>query len=323
MHLLPRPRRCVPHAYIIYDCFVVMQHVPSWVALQGRSPASRSNVQPYSNANVTTPVYNGPSNAAAAAERRRSASHGAQGRQGTGLTEAAERELTFHPRITQLPQQYGNTAQRVLATIPFEERASAWARHREEGLARLAADAQARELEGCTFQPQLNPVSKVLSTQRGGNMSYIGGSGYESAVASSQDVHDRLYQSGSRGRTPARMDARFDSGSVSSAAAATRPRSQSSAMRYLAEGRPLFTSPSTGSPRAAGQGFTVLKRGEIEDGPLTEKERADLKECTFKPKVHTTYEARPIKSKYVTACAFHVKIGAECAYPDMSDVQVS
>lgn len=63
----------------------------------------------------------------AVAQKRRSASQGPTAlRQQQPLPPAAayaageEAELTFQPRITQLPPQYGTAAQRVLATIPFQ-----------------------------------------------------------------------------------------------------------------------------------------------------------------------------------------------------------
>lgn len=72
-----------------------------------------------------------------------------------------------------------------------------------------------------------------------------------------------------------------------------RPRSAgaaSTAARFLHGGRPLFTSPATGSPAAA-QRLDLHGAGGGADDP-------ELRECTFKPRVNPVYDARPVKSRY-------------------------
>ena len=61
---------------------------------------------------------------------------------------------------------------------------------------------------------------------------------------------------------------------------------------FLSGGRPLFTSPATGgSPLAA--------QAEPTPRPLSREEEELLKECTFAPRVNTTYDARPIRARYL------------------------
>ena len=239
----------------------------------------------------------GPQHTAA---RVRSASTQSRYRGQQGAPANEEEEYPFKPAIKPLPAQYGSATRRVLASVPFQERTVAWAKHREEGLARLAAEAKNKELDGCTFRPQVNKTSKVLTEQRSSNLSYVG----SEAHVDSASVHERLYRSKTPSKTPSYGSRRNDYGGSGHhgedpglSALSGRSRSQSSAVRYFTEGRPLFTSPNTGSPRT-GQSV-ILRNGEVEYQPLTRTEEEELKECTFQPKVHTTYEARPVKSRCV------------------------
>lgn len=74
-----------------------------------------------------------------------------------------------------------------------------------------------------------------------------------------------------------------------------RPRSAgaaSTAARFLHGGRPLFTSPATGSPSAA-------QRLDLHGaGAVAHADDPELRECTFKPRVNPVYDARPVKSRY-------------------------
>jgi hypothetical protein len=249
------------------------------------------------------------------------------------------------------------------------ERASAWARHKEEEQARLAAEAAEKEVEGCTFAPVINPVSKQLSRGRrsvsaaragrapsrsGVGRSAIGppalpGDGGLSAPpsASSSSVHERLYHATTEARERAQAQQRdvlyaYDEaedgaevtaaggraygnvgvgsgmGLVDAAASARTPgsgfaarqRSHSAgptSRRGREMGRPLFGSPSSGSPRfAPGSDPRLrLQRGEPWGGGGAvggASESAalrpdDLRECTFKPRINPTYDARPVKSR--------------------------
>lgn len=313
---------------------------------------------------------------AAAAARRRAASQAprtaaSSDPRGVGAAAAAggggegapaspgEAELTFHPRITPLPPQYGVTAQRVLSSVPFAgalrhlacialcamvwrlrecavrlhaDRAVAWARHKAEEMARLEKEAREREVDGCTFTPAINPSSRTIATHHTSTSALAAAwrrprlllsrcgtvpttrslsiAGHHSHGANTSSiafdgggasVHDRLYAVSTRSRTPGRVGRPSTAGSMTGGGGgggATDARSRtgrsrgSSAVRYLRDGRPLFTSAATGSPRH-GQPLVL---GD-EERPLTREEAEVMRECTFRPKINTGYVAQPVRSK--------------------------
>jgi len=186
---------------------------------------------------------------------------------------------------------------------------TAWARHREEELARLAADAAEREVEGCTFQPVLNRASRELTRGMTASLAVASMDGSMASPVVTAGVHERLYRTGgARSRTPAGHRRRGggggggdDGGSVGTYSvgpgASGRSHSHTAAARYMGDGRPLFTSLETGSPRGGGAQLPFANPDGEE--PLTKAEEDALRECTFKPAINTTYDARPVRSKYV------------------------
>lgn len=112
--------------------------------------------------------------------------------------------------------------------------------------------------------------------------------GFDGAMMSpTSEIHERLYRTGTRARTPARSDTGTGMGGN------RRGQSQSSAAKYLSEGRPLFSSPTTGGSTREGGGYG----GDGGGNYLSTREEEELKECTFQPKINATFEARPVQSR--------------------------
>lgn len=214
-------------------------------------------------------------------------------------------ECTFRPKITPLPSQYSNStvAYRQIeslaasrgfegsaASVPFNDRVSAWEKAKREELVKAAEERAKKELEECTFTPKLSATSREVAKARGG--------GNNDQV----DIHERLFREsfvgGNNGHSA--IAARQFSGSASFAAQdaalneSSTLRGRDSAVRavgMLSTGRPLYPGiEMSGTPVAAMSGH--------QHAGLDSIEQKQLAECTFQPKVNTVLDARPVRSRY-------------------------
>lgn len=83
--------------------------------------------------------------------------------------------------------------------------------------------------------------------------------------------------------------------SVNSSVSPSQLARSQSARRMWEGGRPLFMSEETGSPRHAKPALGSV----MGDRPLSRREEEELRECTFHPKINRTYDAQPIRSRYL------------------------
>lgn len=73
-------------------------------------------------------------------------------------------ECTFKPEIRKLPSMYGT--QHALERIPFAERIQQWKAHTSAETKRRQAEEEQKEVEGCTFKPEINPNSRTAAERR-------------------------------------------------------------------------------------------------------------------------------------------------------------
>eukprot|EP00512_Aurantiochytrium_limacinum_P008543 CAMPEP_0171538482 /NCGR_PEP_ID=MMETSP0960-20121227/62_1 /TAXON_ID=87120 /ORGANISM="Aurantiochytrium limacinum, Strain ATCCMYA-1381" /LENGTH=837 /DNA_ID=CAMNT_0012085369 /DNA_START=546 /DNA_END=3059 /DNA_ORIENTATION=- len=71
------------------------------------------------------------------------------------LLEKQLEECTFRPKIRDLPSEYG-TGRHPRVRGNFQERVDTWNQRKREETERKRREKQASELDGCTFQPQIN-----------------------------------------------------------------------------------------------------------------------------------------------------------------------
>ena len=68
------------------------------------------------------------------------------------------KECTFKPQTRPLPSYYGSA--KLLESVPFEERVVQWATHKTEEAEKRRRSEADKELEECTFKPQINESSR-------------------------------------------------------------------------------------------------------------------------------------------------------------------
>lgn len=70
-------------------------------------------------------------------------------------------ECTFRPRIKPLPQHYGAST----AAKPFLQRVTQWQRDKEKEVVVRKAEVDSKELENCTFTPNINMKSRAAARE--------------------------------------------------------------------------------------------------------------------------------------------------------------
>jgi len=176
-------------------------------------------------------------------------------------------ECTFRPKIRNLPEQYG-VQRRNDDHLSFQKRVNQWHERKAEEAERKRRDKEQHELEGCTFQPNINRRRSSTPSRR------------TSAASPPSRSSDARRQS-TQEDDFSEYGSHYDENEQSIA----RGRKSVDGLEHTTPHERLFELSKTN------------KLAELQAAAREEEERRLQKQCTFKPKLRKQEVA--VRSRYM------------------------